>query len=173
MKVDLLKLSKADLGVLTELLNRDDVRKWVFRDGRKRREWEIEIGFSEAKPGTETQAFGIFLRGDDRSLVGCVSLQDICSNSRSATINNLATHTVHQAIAAGREIIRYGFQTLNLNRIDCRIIAGNQLTPLILKWVGGGTQEGVLREMVYQDGEYKDVHIWSILRREWNGSSTA
>ena len=169
MKIDLVRLSKVDLGMLTELLNREDVGKWLFRDERQRREWEVEIALSEAKPGTETQAFGIFFSNE---IVGCISLQDICPYSRTATIGNLAAVHGHQAIAAGREIIRYGFQTLNLNRLDCRYIEGNRLTQVMLKRIGG-TDEGVLREMIFQGGKYKDLHIWSILRREWDGTVTA
>ena len=169
MKVSLVKLAQADLPLLTKLLNQGDIAKWLFREVRYRREWEIGEVLTEGKPGTESQAFGIFL--DTKEIVGCICLQDICPYSRTATIGNLAAHHVYQAIAAVREIVQYGFQTINLNRIDCHFIEGCKLTPLMLKRISGGVQEGVLRELIYQDGQYKDVHIWSLLRSEWDGST--
>ena len=188
MNVKLVKLAQADLPMLTKLLNRPEIAKWLFREDLYRREWQIEEVLAEAKPGTATQAFGIYwsngggtdlpqsVGGDSTgdgvwSIVGCICLQDIDGYSRAATIGNLAAFHPYQAIAAGREIIRYGFNTLNLNRIDCRLIEGCRLTQLMLKKIGG-TEEGILRQVIYQNGEYKNVHIWSLLREDWDGKSS-
>ena len=122
MNVKLVKLAQADLPMLTKLLNQPDVAKWLFREDRYRRDWEIGEVLAEAKPGTETQVFGI--RIESGEIVGCIALQDIDPYSRTATIGNLASWHPYQAIAAGREIIRYGFKNLNLNRTDCRFIEG-------------------------------------------------
>lgn len=167
--IQLVKLAQADLPFLTKLLNKPDVAKFLFREDRYRRDWEIGEVLIEARPGTETKAFGI-VWGEETEISGCICLENIDPSSRTASIGNVAAIHAYQAIAAVREIVKYGFKTLNLNRLDCRYIDGCRLTPLMLKKIGGGTHEGVLREVVYQDGEYKDVHIWSLLRREWDGS---
>ena len=167
MNVKLVKLAQADLPILTKLLNRPEIAKWLFREDRYRRDWEIGEVLTEAKAGTETQAFGIRYREE---IVGCICLQDIDGYSRTATIGNLAAFHPYQAIAAVRQIVSYAFLSLNLNRIDCRYIDGCKVTPMMLKRIGGGTEEGILRQVIYQDGEYKNVHIWSLLRSEWDGS---
>ena len=166
MNVSLVKLAQADLPVLTKLLNEPDVASMLFKEKRYRRDWELGEVLTEAAPGTRTEAFGIIYNDE---LVGCIAIQDICPISRVGTIGNLAAFHPYQAIEAGREVIKYGFRVLNLNRMDCRYLEGCRLTPIMLKKIGG-TFEGVMREIVYQDGEYKDVHIWSLLRSEWDGS---
>lgn len=172
MNIKLVKLAQADLPVLTKLLNQGDIAKWLWREDRYKRDWEIGELLTEAAPGKETQAFGIYWGGGDGAIVGSICLQDICGFSRTATIGNVAAHHAYQAIAGGREIVKYAFKTLNLNRLDCRYIEGCRLTPLMLKKIGG-TEEGVLREVIYQNGKFKNVHIWSLLRSEWDGTATA
>ena len=168
--MQLVKLAQADLPVLTKLLNQGDIAKFLFREERYRRDWEIGECLIEARPGTTTEAFGIFYKEE---IVGTISLQDIWASSRTATIGNIAAHHAYQAIAAVREIVKYGFLSLNLNRLDCRYIEGCRLTPILLKRIPGGKKEGVLREVIYQNGQYKDLHLWSLLRKEWDGFNTS
>jgi RimJ/RimL family protein N-acetyltransferase len=63
-------------------------------------------------------------------------------------------------------MIKHGFETLNLNRIALRVYENN---PRAIRSYekAGLVPEGRLRQGYYQDGEYIDVILMSILRSEW------
>jgi len=63
-------------------------------------------------------------------------------------------------------LLRHGFETLNLNRILLRVYADN---PRAIRSYqkAGFVQEGTLREAVFKRGKFEDVHLMSVLRREW------
>jgi len=68
-----------------------------------------------------------------------------------------------------KAIIKYGFETLNLNRIALRVYANN---PRAIRAYekAGLSHEGKLRQGHYQDGNYVDVFLMSVLRSEWENS---
>jgi diamine N-acetyltransferase len=63
-------------------------------------------------------------------------------------------------------LLRHGFETLNLNRIFLRVYAEN---PRAIRSYqkAGFVHEGTLREAVFKRGKFDDLHMMSILRREW------
>ncbi|MFD0959651.1 GNAT family N-acetyltransferase [Paenibacillus chungangensis] len=67
-----------------------------------------------------------------------------------------------EAIAA---ILQYGFQSLQLNRIEAFIDPANiSSRKLLLK--AGLAEEGLLRDCFFEKGQFVDAVIFSILRRE-------
>ena len=64
-------------------------------------------------------------------------------------------------------LLRHGFDTLNLNRIMLKVYADN---PRAIRAYekSGFKQEGTLREAMYKRGGFIDVHVMSVLRREWD-----
>lgn len=67
---------------------------------------------------------------------------------------------------AMRLLLRHGFETLNLNRIYLRVFETNPRAVRSYE-KAGFTLEGRERQGMYQDGQYIDVLLMSILRREW------
>ncbi len=64
-------------------------------------------------------------------------------------------------------ILRHGFETLNLNRVVLHVFADNPRAVRAYE-KAGFTREGTLREAVFKHGKYSDMHIMSVLRREWD-----
>ena len=66
-------------------------------------------------------------------------------------------------------IIQHGFHTLNLNRIYLRVYANN---PRAIRSYekAGLSVEGRLRQGHYDEGQYIDVILMSILRSEWQNN---
>lgn len=63
-------------------------------------------------------------------------------------------------------LIQHGFNVLNLNRIASIQVARN--TGMVRVCEKNGMQkEGVLRQLLFRNGEYLDGVIYSILRAEW------
>lgn len=67
---------------------------------------------------------------------------------------------------AAQLIIRYGFEQLNLHRIDSFAFSFNERSVRLHKRVGF-KEEGRQREAVFKNGEYHDHVIFGVLRNEW------
>jgi [ribosomal protein S5]-alanine N-acetyltransferase len=67
---------------------------------------------------------------------------------------------------AARAVIRFGFRRMGLNRVEARCIAENTASARVMEKVGM-TYEGTLREREFIKGAYRDMRLYSILRREY------
>ncbi|MBN2602097.1 MAG: GNAT family N-acetyltransferase [Candidatus Marinimicrobia bacterium] len=63
-------------------------------------------------------------------------------------------------------MIKYGFDTLNLHRIQLHVFADNHAAIHIYKKIGF-KKEGILREAMYHHGKYCDFLVMGCLKNEW------
>ncbi|HZH94917.1 MAG TPA: GNAT family protein [Flavisolibacter sp.] len=70
-------------------------------------------------------------------------------------------------IAACKAIVDYGFDKLNLNRIEIKCGTGNIKSQKIPERLGF-TKEGITRQGETMNGKAIDLNVYSILRHEWN-----
>ncbi|MFC4558293.1 GNAT family N-acetyltransferase [Virgibacillus kekensis] len=66
------------------------------------------------------------------------------------------------------EVLRFGFQTLNLNRIVGDIFAENRGSERLLE-KHGFIKEGVLRQTDFDGERYHDTVVFSLLKPEYEG----
>lgn len=71
-----------------------------------------------------------------------------------------------------RTLVRFGFDTLNLNRIWLRVYETNRRAQRVYEKVGF-FMEGHLRQAEFRAGLPVDVLLYSILREEWYSRSDA
>jgi ribosomal-protein-alanine N-acetyltransferase len=71
------------------------------------------------------------------------------------------------ATDAAELIIDYGFKHLRLNRIVARHFVRNPASGSVMQKVGM-VYEGTLRKDMIKWGKYEDLHLYSLLRDEWN-----
>jgi RimJ/RimL family protein N-acetyltransferase len=71
-----------------------------------------------------------------------------------------------------RLLLRFGFETLNLNRIFLRVDEGNQ-GGIRAYEKAGFVHEARLRQAIYRDGEYQNMLMMSVIRSEWNPGEQA
>lgn len=69
---------------------------------------------------------------------------------------------------AVRELLKYGFKQLKLNRIHSNHFANNPASGRILQKVGM-KHEGILRKHCCKWGEYLDVELYGLLASEYQG----
>ena len=69
------------------------------------------------------------------------------------------------ALEALRAVIRFGFENLQLHRIEAKFIRGNAASLRVME-KAGMTFEGVQRESMLIKNEYRDIGVCSILRDE-------
>ncbi len=67
---------------------------------------------------------------------------------------------------ATRMMVDYAFETLNLNRIQLHVFAGNRPAIAIYQKVGF-VQEGLLRQAMFHNNEYCDFWVMGILKSDW------
>jgi diamine N-acetyltransferase len=63
-------------------------------------------------------------------------------------------------------MLRYGFNTLNLNKVFLYAIETNSRGIRVYE-KAGFVHEGRLRQDIYKNGRYLDVFVMSVLRDEW------
>lgn len=71
---------------------------------------------------------------------------------------------------AMRLMLKYAFETLNLNRVHLEVYATNPRAIRSYEKVGF-VHEGRKRQAMYKDGQYIDVLQMSVLRQDWPPSS--
>lgn len=62
--------------------------------------------------------------------------------------------------------LRHAFYDLNLHRVYTMVLADNEKSPKIFAKYGM-VKEGVARQAVYKNGEYKDCHYMGLLRADF------
>ena len=154
-----------------EWLNDPEVRCYLARNFpplnlRREREW-IENLYKDQNRVT----FGIVLKESDK-LIGSTGFEGIDWRNRSAAFGIVIGDKTEWSKGCGTEaaklVVRYGFDTLNLNRIALHVFDHNPRAMRAYE-KAGFVREGVLRQDRYVNGAYRDAIVMGILREEWEG----
>lgn len=70
------------------------------------------------------------------------------------------------ATEAVREILKYGFKNMNLNRIEAFTVPQASASINLLEKLGF-KKEGMLREYGYWNGKYWDENVYSLLKKDY------
>lgn len=65
-----------------------------------------------------------------------------------------------------KEVLNFGFTTLNLHRIEALVASWNIPSVKLLQHYGF-TKEGTMREDYVVNGKHEDSDCYSLLKREW------
>lgn len=102
--------------------------------------------------------------------VGNIALQNIHPLYRKAEFAIILGDKEFWGKGYGREaatlMIEHGFKSLNLQRIECGTIDGNDSMKKLAGLLGM-KEEGKRRNAVFKDGEYKDVIEYGLLKTEF------
>lgn len=74
------------------------------------------------------------------------------------------------ASEAARRVMRFGFEKMNLNRVEARVKPDNEPSRLLLRKLGM-KYEGLMREHSWWRGEYHDLELYAILKREFEAQA--
>ena len=110
----------------------------------------------------------------DNKPVGSVYLRDIDKKNNSAELGIFIGEDSARCKGIGKEAINkaveYGFTRLNLHRIFLRLLSGNDSAKRCYE-KAGFKMDGIARDMVYLDNEYKDIIFMSIIENGDNNSA--
>lgn len=121
--------------------------------------------FQHKESEEEGMAFGIWY---EENLVGVIDFHEISKSCKSAQIGYWIDEK-HQrkgiVTEACKMLIKYGFDTLDLHRIEIHCATENPNSAAIAKRLGF-IKEGVLRESTILYRKYQDMELYSLLRKE-------
>ncbi|GAA0355176.1 GNAT family N-acetyltransferase [Bacillus horti] len=72
---------------------------------------------------------------------------------------------------AVQAVLKFGFEQMELNRIEARCMLGNVGSERVMQ-KAGMTFEGILREQMYAKEQFHDLKLYAILKRDWLSPST-
>jgi len=112
------------------------------------------------------------IEGESGKPIGSIGLDNINPKDHNATfgiaIGEKDYWSKGYGTEAARLLVNYGFEQLNLHRINSFVIGFNERSVRMHKSVGF-KEEGRQREWVFKNGKYHDHVVFGILRGEWRG----
>ncbi len=170
-RIRLRRIERADIPRYVEWLNDPEVRK----------------GITVHLPISQVEEERWFERSQDAPLherpfavdiktpqgwqhIGSTSLFDFDWRARRAEFGILIGDKSVWNQGYGTEItllmLKHGFETFNLNKVYLKVYDHNRGARRAYE-KAGYVLEGTLREEIYQNGQYYDAHMMSVLRSEW------
>ncbi len=167
------EMTPADVTALLKHLGNPEVVQYIsmqpITTPEQAEEWLKWMGsFFSAKDGMR---WGITLK-DSGELIGSAGIHGWNREARYAEIgydiaqqfwgNGYATEVV-------TAVAEFGFKHMLLNRIEADVVAGNDASMRVLEKLGF-VHEGILRERAYKAGKYYDLHLFSLLNKEFSAN---
>lgn len=166
-RVMLAPITRADAPVLFKWINDRELvlLSSAYRPVHETTHLEWVRGLSQ-RP--DAVAFAIRLK-KSRRLVGVCQLTQITRVHRSAELQIRIGDARWRGRGLGTEAVRllvdFAFKDLNLHRVSLQVFRTN--ARAVRSYKRSGFQlEGTLRDAAYVDGQYVDVLVMAILRRE-------
>jgi ribosomal-protein-alanine N-acetyltransferase len=173
-KIYLRPLEREDAAVFVPWVNDQEITRnlILYRPMNRDNEEEFIARASNEHGG---MVFGIALRKDDR-LIGNTGFHAVHPKDRHAGFGILIGDKAEWDRGYGSEatalMVRYGFTTLNLNRIWLHVYEYNSRGRRAYEKVGFQV-EGTLRKHCFREGKYWDVIVMGLLREEWREEGSA
>ena len=121
--------------------------------------------------GHEPASWGIEYR-DTGEIIGTIGFMWIQEDNAAAEVGySLSREYWNQGIMteALRAVLRYGFDHLNLNRIEAQHETTNPASGAVMRKCHM-QKEGTLRSRLFNKGRYVDVDLYAILKRDYDRS---
>jgi RimJ/RimL family protein N-acetyltransferase len=107
---------------------------------------------------------------DSDELVGFAKLDGILWNHRNAWITLAIGDRKHWGKGYGKEslqlLLGYAFRELNLHRLQLTVFSYNTRAIRLYESLGF-QKEGTYRKFLLRDGQAFDMHLYGLLREEW------
>jgi RimJ/RimL family protein N-acetyltransferase len=166
--VRLTRITKEDLPTINEwgqhieylrLLSRSQAFPTILEDMN----WLMEVE-REENPTFAIRAL------EENTLVGICAFKEVRWQARTTYfwigIGDPANRGRGYGTDATRVLLRYAFMEMNLNRVGLEVFSNNERAIASYKKVGF-IHEGTVRDYIFRDGQYLDMHLMGMLRREW------
>ena len=107
---------------------------------------------------------------EDDNIIGLITLADINSVSRSAVLHIMIGNEENCGKGIGsfaiKQMLNHAFLNLNLNRVELEVLSQNIRAKKTYEKIGF-KYEGTRREACFKNGNYIDIDIMSMLKKEF------
>jgi len=149
--------------------NTEFLRLFDSRPAYPQTEKEIGRWLEEMQKSTNDFPFGI-RRLDNDELIGYVEIDGVAWTHQVGGMGLGIGDPANWGKGYGHEAtqlaLEFAFQELNLHRVVVTVYSYNQRSMALCKKLGF-RREGVYREHLLRDGQRYDMHVFGLLRREW------
>ena len=169
-RLRLRKLSMRDAQDIFDYSQDPQVARYVL--------WEAQTSLSEARSYIrfmlrkyrlgEPASWGIEWKETGR-IIGTIGFMWIQRDNAAAEVGySLSRAYWNRGIMteALRALLRYGFRSMNLNRIEAQHETENPASGAVMRKCGM-QREGTLRQRLLNKGKFVDVELYAILRRDF------
>lgn len=146
-----------------------EVTELTSSDYDSQSEIEEIIAYFAASFASKSGMRWAIARRDDDVMIGDCGYNHFDWRERSAVIGyGLAKEYWGRGVMTGAvtAMLRWGFDELDLNRIEATTNPLNHRSARVLEKLGF-KREGTLRDYRLDRGEFRDCWIWGLVRREW------
>ena len=166
-RVVLKAIEPEDLDFMKDMINDPDIEAkvggWAFPISKAHEQKWYERYLQD------TQNNRLMIHTED-GVIGMATLTDFDWKSRKAAhgikIGKVDCKGKGYGTDTVMAIMRYAFEELNLNKLEGSIFLDNVASQKLYKKCGWQI-EGISRQAVYKNGQYKDMYIVGILRSEY------
>ena len=103
-------------------------------------------------------------------IMGLISLTNIDSINRNAELHIMIGKKENRGMGLGsfaiKAIVNHAFNNMNIHRIELEVLEDNLIARKLYKKIGF-VEEGLRREIVFKNGNYKSMVLMSLLRTEY------
>lgn len=170
-RIILRKITMDDLEDMFEYGSDEEVSKYVTWDRHKTtndtKEF-IEFVLGRYENG-ELAPWGIELK-ENGKIIGTVDFVSWLPHHNNAEIGYVLSKPYWGkgiTTEAANELIRFGFEKMDLVRIQARCFMENRGSERVMEKLGM-TYEGVIRKGMFTKGEHRDLKLYSLLKEEFD-----
>lgn len=164
------KMTLYDSQDMYEYASDPEVTKYVIWDYHKSIDDSISFLKSIIKKyeNMEVSGWGIEYKNNNKFIGTCGYVLWVPTHSLAEIAYALSRKYWERGLMteAVKEVVKFGFEKMNLNRIYARCMVENVGSYKVLE-KAGMKFEGVLREQMFIKGAFRDMKIYSILKKEY------
>jgi RimJ/RimL family protein N-acetyltransferase len=165
-KVRLRAPERIDIPAFLKWINDQEVTE--FLDIEPPMGMEKEEAWFESLRNSDMEVFSIETK--EGELIGNMGLMKFDWISRKVTIGIVIGEKVHWGSGYGSDaimtLLKYLFEELNINRVQLEADIANERAVNCYEKCGF-VKEGILRQVRWKRGMFKDNYVMSILREDW------
>lgn len=136
-------------------------------------EIQLQEMLSDTRKSDDKYLFAVKTIEEDK-LIGVTGFENILWNNGTAWVYIGIGDADLRGKGVGREALaltmEFGFQELNLHRIQLNVLSYNKPAIALYERLGF-KREGVYREFIHRDGKRHDMYLYGILRKEWQDNT--
>lgn len=174
-RLDLVEIKQSHLGNIYKLFSDENVTKFYNllplkneQEAQKSFDW-FQKRFID-KLGIR---WGIALKGQ-QEIIGTVGFNNFTKQHRANIGYDLQTEHWNNGYIteALKAVINFGFNKLEINRIEAEVMQGNKISESVLTKLNF-KNEGVLREWMFWNDNHYDMTMFSLLKVDYERKQTA